>query len=179
MPVGSVELITKSDYARLRGCTEAAVRRAVRDGRISLIDDKIDPVAADAQWARNTRVRAGSKPADSANLNASGQAASGDSPTREDNDAYWAVKARREKAEADMAELKLAELQGDLVRRADIDAIHARSAALFREALLQLSTRITPIIASYGGDETKIRALIDQEHRQALQQFAGVPDGGA
>jgi len=78
-----------------------------------------------------------------------------------------------------MAELKLAELQGELVRRADIDAIHARHAALFREHLLQLATRITPVIVGFGGDEAKIRALIDQEHRQALQQFAGVPDGGA
>jgi hypothetical protein len=156
------------------------VRRAVKDGRISLLDGKLDPTAADAQWARNTRVRAGSKPADSASLGAPGGAASagdGATPTREDNDAYWAVKARREKAEADMAELKLAELQGDLVRRSDIESIHARSAALFRESLLQMANRVTPIIASYGGDEAKIRTLIDKEHRQALEQFAGVPHG--
>jgi hypothetical protein len=178
MPVGSVELISKSEYARLRGCTEAAVRRAVRDGRISLISDKIDPTAADAQWARNTRVRAGSKPADFSNLGAAGSTP-GDTPTRDDNDAYWAVKARREKAEADIAELKLAELQGDLIRRGDIEAVHARSAALFREALLQMANRVTPIIASYGGDEAKIRTLIDKEHRQALEQFAGVPNGRA
>jgi hypothetical protein len=182
VPVGSVELVTQSEYARRRGCSEAAVRRAVKDGRISLLAGKLDPTAADAQWARNTRVRAGSKPADSANLGAPGGAAAageGAAPTREDNDAYWAVKARREKAEADMAELKLAEQTGELVRRAEVEAIHSRHAALFREALLQMSTRITPIIAGYGGDEAKIRALIDQEHRQALTQFAGGTDGRA
>ena len=64
MPVGTVQLINMAEYARRRGCTEGAVRRAVRDGRISLIEGKLDPVAADAQWARNTRVRAGSRATD-------------------------------------------------------------------------------------------------------------------
>lgn len=57
----SGEVITQAEYARRRGCTEGAVRRAIRDGRITLIDGKIDPVAADAQWRRNTRVRMGSR----------------------------------------------------------------------------------------------------------------------
>jgi hypothetical protein len=185
VPVGSIELITKSEYARRRNCTEAAVRRAVNDGRITLIDGKVDPVAADAQWARNTRVRAGSRPADDANLTGagsssggSGAASSGDSP-RDDPDAYWAVKARREKAEADMAELKLAELRGELVRRSDIEAVHARSASLFREALLEMATRVAPVIAGCGGDQAKIRQILEEENLQALRNFSGVADGGA
>lgn len=58
----SGEAITQAEYARRRGCTEGAVRRAIRDGRITLLaDGRIDPVAADAQWQRNTRVRMGSR----------------------------------------------------------------------------------------------------------------------
>ena len=80
---------------------------------------------------------------------------------------------------AKIAELQYRKASGELVSIAEIEAVHARHAALFREALLQMSTRITPIIAGYGGDEAKIRALIDQEHRQALTQFAGGTDGRA
>ena len=144
MPVGTVELVSQSEYARRRGCTEGAVRRAVRDGRIKLIEGKVDPVAADAQWARNTRPRAGSEPA-------AGTSPLAAAPEREDEDSsggYWASKARREAAEADLAELKLAEQRGELVRAADVRAAHARRLAGLREALLQIPARLAAVLAA-------------------------------
>ena len=57
----AVQLLTKSAYARHRGCDEKAVRKAIAEGRISTIDGKIDPEVADIQWARNTRARADSR----------------------------------------------------------------------------------------------------------------------
>ncbi|MBK9362987.1 MAG: hypothetical protein IPM99_18735 [Rubrivivax sp.] len=122
------------------------MRRAVRDGRISLIDGKIDPVAADAQWSRNTRVRAGSRPTDDANLVAGGTPAS-----RDDEDSttgYWTAKSKREAAEAEIAELKLAELQGNLVRADAVRAAMAKRVAAVREALLQLPARVVPLLVA-------------------------------
>ena len=47
--------MSRRAYARYRGCSEKAVRNAIRDGRISVEeDDTIDPVKADAHWAANT-----------------------------------------------------------------------------------------------------------------------------
>lgn len=169
MPVGTVELITQSEYARRRGCTEGAVRRAVRDGRISLIDGKIDPVAADAQWARNTRVRAGSRSTDDANL----QAPAGPSRGRSDedgDDGYWASKARREKAEADLAELKLAEQRGELVRAADVRAAQARRLAALRESLLQLPARLAPVLAAEA-DAARCHDTLQAELHALLEQM--------
>src|SRR3989344_8607738 len=57
----AVQLLSKAAYARRRGCDEKAVRKAIAEGRISLIDGKIDPEVADIQWAKNTRARADSK----------------------------------------------------------------------------------------------------------------------
>lgn len=144
MAVGTVDLVTQAEYARRRGCTEGAVRRAVRDGRIALFDGKVDPVAADAQWQRNTRPRAGSAPADAAAK--PGAAA----PDREDDGGtgYWASKARRESAEADLAELKLAEQRGELVRAADVRAAHAKRLAGLRDALLQIPARLAAVLAA-------------------------------
>jgi len=146
MPVGTVQLITQAEYARQRGCTEGAVRRAVRDKRITLIEGKVDPVAADAQWLRNTRVRAGSRPADDVNLTAGGTP-TGHADT-EGSGNYWTHKAKREAAEAEIAELKLAEMRGDLVRATDVRAALQRKVAAVREALLQLPPRVVPLLVA-------------------------------
>jgi hypothetical protein len=170
MPAGSIELVSMSEYARRRGCTEAAVRRAVRDGRISLMDGRVDPVAADAQWARNTRVRAGSRPADDVNLRAPGAAppaTGGDEPPVED---YYLVKARRERAEADLAELKLAELRGELVRVADVRAAYAKRAAGLREAILQLPARLSAQLAAES-DQAKCHDLLQADLHGILAQL--------
>ena len=149
-----------SEYARRRGCSEGAVRRAIRDGRISAIEGKVDPVAADAQWSRNTRVRAGSRPTQDANLAAPGE------PTRREEEGaeggYWKSRARREQAEAEMAELKLAEQLGELVRAADVRAVQAKRLAGLREALLQIPARLSAVLAA----ETSQAACHDAMQRE-------------
>ena len=173
MPVGTVQLITQSEYARRRGCTEGAVRRAVRDGRISLIDGKIDPVAADAQWARNTRVRAGSRATDDANLQPGNGAPGRGSRADEDgDDGYWHSKARRERAEADLAELKLAEQRGELVRADAVRAAQARRLAALRESLLQLPPRLAPVLAAQA-DAGRCHDLLQLELHQVLEHMTG------
>ena len=57
---GRVELITQAEYARRRGVAKSAVAKAVAEGRITLINGKVDPAVADIQWAQNTRTRADS-----------------------------------------------------------------------------------------------------------------------
>ncbi len=172
MPVAAIELVTQREYARRRGCTEAAVRRAVRDGRISLIDGRIDPVAADAQWARNTRVRAGSRPTDDANLTGS-STASGQSGQPEDDDTdsgYWKSRARRERAEAELAELKLRELQGQLVRADEWAAALAKRAAAFREGLLQIPSRLAAQLAAEA-DQARVHTMLEDELRHVMEQL--------
>ncbi len=155
-----------AEYARRRGCTEGAVRRAVRDGRIALIDNKVDPVAADAQWARNTRPRAGSQPA---------EAAAPTAPERDGDDGagdYWKSKARREKAEAELAELKLAEQQGQLVRAEAVRAAHAKRLAGLREALLQVPARLAAVLAAET-DQAKCHDAMQRELHAVLASVAG------
>lgn len=157
--MSAIALISKSEYARRRGCTEAAVRRAVKDGRISLIDGKIDPVAADAQWARNSRVRAGSKPTTEARP-----------VDQEDTEGgYWQSRARREAAEAEMAELKLAEQRGSLVRAADVRAVFSQRLAGLRNSLLQIPARLSPVMAAES-DQARCFEALQAELHAALAQ---------
>lgn len=172
MGVSTVKLVSQAEYARQRGCTEGAVRRAVRDGRITLIEGKIDPVAADAQWQRNTRVRAGSRPTDDTNLTSAGKPAPRQQAEDEGDGSYWQSRARREKAEAETAELKLAELRGELVRAADVKAAHAKRLAGLREALLQIPSRLSAVMAAES-DQARCFDAIQREVHGVLLLAAG------
>lgn len=61
---------------------------------------------------------------------------------------YRHSRARREAAEASLAQLKLAEQRGELVRAEDVRASWARQIAALREALLQLPARVVPLLVA-------------------------------
>jgi hypothetical protein len=46
-------LISRREYARRRGVSEKAVRKAIEAGKIPVVDGMIDPEIADAAWIRN------------------------------------------------------------------------------------------------------------------------------
>ena len=90
---------------------------------------------------------------------------------------YWVNRARREKAEADLAELKAAELAGDLVRRADVRTQLARRTAALRDGLLQIPARLQSVVAAEA-DEAKCHDLIQDEIYLVLAQFTEARDAG-
>ena len=49
-----VNLISQAEYARQRECSQAAVRKAVKTGRMTLVNGLVDPEVADIQWKRHT-----------------------------------------------------------------------------------------------------------------------------
>jgi phage terminase Nu1 subunit (DNA packaging protein) len=82
---------------------------------------------------------------------------------------YNESRAKREAAEAAMAELRLAEERGDLVR---VDAIRNaidRQHAALREILLQLPARVVPLLVA-SPDAASIDQLLRAEILTALQQ---------
>jgi len=173
--MSKVNLISQAEYAKHRGCSEAAVSKAIKAGRISLIDGKIDPVAADAQWARNSRVRAGSgRPPAGPGALPGPLAGDGEDPdTKPGGDDYWNSRSRREAAEAELAEIELAERNGQVILVKAVEAVWAQALGATREHLLQVRARLAPLLAAES-DAFKIEQLLDAEHSQALQHLAGV-----
>jgi len=201
--MSKVNLITQAAYAKHRGVSEAAVSKAIKAGRISLIDGMLDASAADMQWARNSRVRAGSRlpppagalsgPLTSAgdNLEAKparrrftdvcnsvmlAQAAlavrvveaagatderTGDSPECQKS------RARQAAADARTAEIRLAELEGSLIRVDQVKAVLASMLAPVREGLLQIPARLAPLLAPQSGP-ARIQTLLEIEIHQVL-----------
>ena len=161
-------LITQAEYARRRGCSREAVRKAITDGRINAFgpDKLVDADLADAQWVRNTRSRVvGTSPA-------AAPAPQCSDPPVVASSSYQAWRCRREAAEAQSAELALAELRGELIRRADMEHIVGGLAAALKESVLQIKARLAPLLAAES-DIMKISAMLDAELRAALNKAAG------
>ena len=174
----AVQLMTKAAYARHRGCDEKAVRKAIAENRISCIDGKIDPVVADIQWAQNTRARAsnapvvpdGQLPLENAAPSTRLHTEPVDIPK---NDEYMTSRTRRESAEAEMAELKLAEQHGHLIR---VDAVKQALANAFtatRDSLLQIPSRLAAVLAAET-DAAKVHELLQLELYRALEGMSAV-----
>lgn len=154
--------LSRRQYARHRGVSEAAVRRAIRDGRIVVGDDaRIDPVQADHDWQRHAvpRIDRHHRVAQQAS----------DDPM----DMHMA-RARRTAAEARLAELRLEAERARLIDREVFEARHARFVAHatdhLRRVAAELVTRIVGVI-----DEATVYRLIDTAHRQALHDLAEWP----
>ena len=168
--VAKVNLITMAAYARHRGDSKVAVGKAVKAGRISLVNGLIDPVVADMQWKANTRARASQQASDQLPLDA---ACAPDEPAKVDD--YMYNRNRREAAEAERAELSLAEDKGQLIR---VDAVKAAVANVFsatRDALLQIPARLGPQLAAES-DPSAAQTMLHAEIHQALQLLAGATE---
>lgn len=182
----AVQLITKTAYARLRGCDEKAVRKAVNEGRISLIDGKIDPAVADIQWARNTRARASqSSPGTSGgsggsdgqlDMDPTGDTPPGSGPvdtsaqnrSAPNDPGYMQFRSRREEADAQIAEMNAAKMRGTMLMRQDVDRALFEIGREIRDRLTACARRIASEVASIQTAEG-CELVVDREHRIVLE----------
>ena len=87
-----------------------------------------------------------------------------------DDNTYWISRARREQAEAELAELKLAEQRGELLRIADVRSAYAKRAAGLREALLQIPMRLAAVLAAEN-DQARVHDRLQSELHAVLEQM--------
>lgn len=169
--MAQVKLVTMAEYARMREVSQAAVSKAVKEGRIVLIEGKIDPAVADVQWARNTRARAGSGGPATDVIPSDAQSGAPTRPAENSDNDYWTNRARREAAEADLAEMKREEQAERLI---SVDAVRSALATVLastRDSLLQIPARVSPVLAAES-DPAKVYDLVELELNQALAQLS-------
>ena len=163
----AAQMVTQSELARHLGVSPTAVAKARDAGRITPIGDRYDLHVALIQWDRNRQRRRNDQPkapAADGDDRRPEQAASGAGAE------YWDAKTRRETAEASIAELKEAELRGDLVRRAVVEREFASRLVALRESLEVLADRLSAQVAAEA-DAGRCRQLLREEHRLALAAF--------
>jgi len=175
-------LVTKSDYARARGCSPAAVTGAIKSGRIKAAvvtqngRELLDFDKANELWERNTQqqpppTRASAtppKPPTDRELQALIQGLPEDQiPDLNDS------RARREHYLAEKARLEALRGRDELVPSDQVKAEAFACARAVRDALLGLADRLAPMLAATT-DARECHRLLTEEHRVALR---GLSDG--
>ena len=168
---GRVNLISQSEYARRRGVAKSAVAKAVAEGRITLINGKVDPAVADIQWAQNTRARADSGRTAAGNGSEAGQGMPKalEAPGAPES-GYADYRAIREKADAEMAQRANLKDAGLLVERTRVERGMFDVVRAFRDAVMAIGQRAAPRCIGLG-DARDIEHVITDETRKALEGF--------
>lgn len=118
--------ITQAELARRLKVSRPSVSKAVKSGRITSDDDGLfDPVEAELQWISNTRQNASTQRKSAAG-------------------GYAAARGRKESALARMAELRLAQAEGNLIERSAVDFALDDLGAIIRGLLENLPDRLSP-----------------------------------
>lgn len=181
-------------YARHRGVSHVAVKKAIDTGRITpLPDGTIDPVVADAQWAANTTPTRRSM-ADAASDKTTQQLSA--SPREIPQASARAVRetpepptpalssggtsllqARtvNEVVKAQTNKVRLAQLKGELVDRAQAVAHVFKLARAERDAWLNWPARISAqMAAGLGVEPHALHVALDAAVREQLQDLGDV-----
>ena len=176
-------------YARHRGVSHVAVKKAIDTGRITpLPDGTIDPMAADAQWAANTtptRRSVAAEPQEAPQTTAAvreiPQASS--KVVRETADppppalstggtSLLQARTVNEVVKAQTNKIRLARLKGELVDRSQAVAHVFKLARAERDAWLNWPARISAqMAAGLNVDPHVLHVALDAAVRQQLQDL--------
>lgn len=165
-------------YARRRGVTPAAVRKAIKSGRISIQNGKIDPALADAQWRGNTDE---SKPRNSVSGNPGGPSrtpmvppmpafgAPGQALPR--TGGYAAARAVRETYEARLRELDYKVRTGELVPVDRVRVVAFNASRRARDLLLAIPDRVSAVVAGLT-DASEVHRVLSEEIRRVCEELS-------
>lgn len=90
------------------------------------------------------------------------------------DEAHHQARTRREKAEASMAELRLAELRGELIQVAAVRAAFGAALTATRDRLLSIPDRLAPVLAAESAPQ-RVHEVMSAEIRDALAQLSAAP----
>ena len=150
--------MTQAEYARHRGISKQAVGQAVKAGRLTLIDGRLDPLIADVEWDARTdasqqkRSEGNSRP-----------------PAGDAREAYFAERRRREKIAADLLELQLRLKTGEVCLTAEKDRQLFNLLRALRDRILGVPDRILPLLISAAPDGFRMAAILENELKDALR----------
>lgn len=170
-----VDLISQAEYARRRGVAKSAVAKAVKEGRITLINGKIDPAVADIQWAQNTRTRIdGGRPASEqgAGMGEAAPAANNapqapETPQVSSAQEVLDLRVRKEKAAVEREERENAREAGLLVSRTAVRTAVFDAFRALRDEILSAPVRAAPAVIGLG-DSRDIERVFSDELRKAF-----------
>jgi hypothetical protein len=172
-------------YSKRRGVTPAATRKAIKSGRISTVNGKIDPEIADRDWAANTDE---TKPRNSVSGNpalrrppeappvpASGMGSPrenwGGSQTPTRGGGYAAARAVRESYDARIRELEFKRMSSTLVSVDEVRVAAFNTNRRARDLLLAIPDRVSAVVAGMT-DAAEIHKVLSDEIRRVCDELS-------
>lgn len=166
---------TKAKLARELQVSRQAIGDLVKRGILS--EDKDGLVDVDlAKLAIQNRVRPNSKTGEALAKDAKPSAAAPQAPAPADGSqqitSFHVAKTLNEAALARMNQLRLKEMEGDLILVSAVEKLWAQRMSQTREVLQQSRSRLAPRLAAES-DVRKIDDMLAAEHDAALRAMAG------
>lgn len=162
-------------YARQRGVSEAAVRKAIKTGRVTpLPDGTIDAARADRQWGSNTD-QAKQRPVPNEAVQAVRDAV-GDPPTSpglsSGGTTFLQARTANEVLKAQTSKVRLAKLKNEVVDRAQAIAHVFKLARTERDAWLNWPARVSAqLAAELQIDAHTLHVAMEREVRRHLEEL--------
>jgi hypothetical protein len=155
-------IATKTEYAKLRGVTQAQVSHWTKAGRIAIVDGKVDVETSNQMLAETLHPSRGGK---RVRTRQDRPQASQVSPTSANappvaTEAYARVRTAREAFRAKSEELEYRERVGELVERDRFDKALVDALGPILSSFDSLSARIGPALAAES-DVRKVQNMID------------------
>ena len=175
-------------YARMRGCSESAVRKAIASKRVRPeADGSIDPERADQDWAKNTL--AGGTPNRAQAASRSGRATRtvpSAPPAMPPSAAgiadpvgqYLRSRAVNETFKAKISQLEYEERSRKLIPAARASEYAATFSAIVKDALMSMPDRLAPMLAAVDEEKAIHRMLMAEVTAVLKKVNKAVADSG-
>ena len=175
-------------YARGRGCTEGAVRKAIAAKRITPNPDgTIDPERANQEWDRNTfagktlhqatRPQAAPRSAPPPPRGSSGMSSQPD-VSSDPVTAYLRARAVSETFKAKTAQLEYEERAGKLIQATKAGEYAAHWSAIVGDALSAYPDRVAPLVAAAKTEAEIHRILVGETNALRRKMAKAISDAG-
>ena len=176
-------------YARMRGCSESAVRKAIASKRIRPeADGTIDPERANREWEQNTFAAATlrpapAKPAKPPRRQPQARAAvphvpAIESPSSDPVQSFLRARAVKETFNAKVAQMEYEERAGRLIQASRAAEYASTFSAIVKDHLMAMPDRLAPMLAAVD-DEKTIHRMLGAEITALLRKVSkAVADAG-
>ncbi len=133
-------------YAEHRGVSDTAVRKAIKQGRISVLKNgKIDPEVADREWENNSNPAY--QYANEEKQNTKPEESSHETSSRDIGVSFQQSRAIREAYEARLKKLDYDQKSGKLIPISEVQVEAFNAARLVRDRILNVPDKVIPLIA--------------------------------
>lgn len=173
-------LLTQKEYARRRGWSKQYVNQLVKQGRIELLNGRIDPVAADVALAgardpsRGPRFRMASEAVPSPGMGAHTR----QTPGTGSEGTFVKARTVREHFRALRERMEFEAATGELVRRREVEDAAYEIGVMFREHMMRAAEAIGVQVAnSFGLNERDVASVVNDGISQALRRLHGAIHG--